>query len=60
MTPLWSHAHVMLITVLLQAFMLKRQAWEHAAQAPGAEPVDAKVELDKWGRKYRESLARVS
>lgn len=43
-----------------QAFQLKRQAWEAAAKAPGAEPVNHKAEMDKWGKKYRESLARVS
>ena len=42
-----------------KAFQLKRQAWEAAAAAPGAEPVNVKAELDKWSRKYRESLARV-
>lgn len=41
-----------------QAFLVKRQAWEHEAQAPGAPAMDFKMELEKWGKKYREALAR--
>ena len=42
------------------AFQLKREAWERAAKAPGAGPVtDHGEEMEKWGKKYRESLARV-
>ncbi|KAG1665506.1 hypothetical protein FOA52_009768 [Chlamydomonas sp. UWO 241] len=41
-----------------QGFMLQKQAWEAAAAAPGAPPVDTQRAMELWGAKYREALAR--
>mmetsp|Transcript_32185 Transcript_32185/g.96098 ORF Transcript_32185/g.96098 Transcript_32185/m.96098 type:complete len:1123 (-) Transcript_32185:516-3884(-) len=41
-----------------QAFSLKRQAWELEASAPGAPPMDIKKQMEAWGIKYKEALAR--
>jgi len=41
-----------------QTFELKQQALKRS-RAPGADPIDQGAELEKWGKKFRESLARV-
>eukprot|EP00955_Chlamydomonas_euryale_P045024 353038-Chlamydomonas_euryale.AAC.1 len=51
--PLWLHAP------FAHTNTNDKQAWELEASAPGAPPMDIKKQMEAWGIKYKEALARV-